>query len=323
MPSPNDDLEFDLDTGEEVTKSQVEGSDADEDEDEDDGDTRTSSEASDDDNGDNDGTSSDDEHGDDDREALRERRREERKQRKLAQREREDTLRRELASRDTLLNEMRQKLDAIERRNSGSELAQLENGKRQAAQAYNQFKDQIRIATEQGNGAAVADATEKMMNARQQYENLTRIETAFKQRQQAPQPLDPRLVTHAENWMTKNKWYNPESNDQDSRVALTLDQQLADEGWDPRTPEYWRELDARVKKYLPHRANSGKMTSVKPKSVVTGGNREGSKPADSSKTYRLSSERVQALKDAGVWDDPKKRADAIKRFRDYDKQNKA
>lgn len=258
---------------------------------------------------------------DEEREAIRERRRKERHHKKQAQREREDTLRRELAARDSIINEMRSKLDVIERRNTGSEMAQLENSKKQAAQAYNFFKDQIRVGTESGNGAAVADATEKMFQAQRRLDELTRFEKAFKSRQATPQPLDPRLVNHAQEWMGKNKWYDPAAKDQDSRITMTIDQQLANEGWDPTTPQYWQELDNRVKKYLPHRTSSGKISNNKPRSVVSGSGRESGGSSGSSSSYKLSGERVQALKDAGIWDDPKQRAEAIQRFKEFDKQN--
>lgn len=312
------DQEFDLETGEEIVAKVSEEEDHE--------DTSTGSQE--DDRQITGGESQDEEMNDaeredereDEREAIRERRRQERKHRKEAQREREDTLRRELASRDAIINELRSKVDVIERRNSGSELAQIETGKKQAAQAYSFFKDQIRIAGEAGNHAAVADATEKMIQAQRRFDEFTRVETAFKQRQTAPQPLDPRLANHAQEWMSKNSWYDPSGQDQDSEIAMRIDQRLAQEGWDPTTKEYWDELSARVKKYLPHRVSGGKVANTKPRSVVTGGGRE-TNSAASAKTYKLSSERVSALKEAGLWDDPKKRAEAIKRFRDYDKQN--
>ena len=254
------------------------------------------------------------------REAIRERRRNERKHRKEAQREREDTLRRELAARDSVINEMRSKLDVIERRNTGSELAQIGNAKLEASKAYAYFRDQIALASEAGNHRAVADATDKMLQAQRKFDEFSNVEKAFKQRQAAPQPLDPRLINQAQTWMERNNWYDPNGKDQDSRVTLSIDNQLAEEGWDPTTAQYWQELDTRVKKYLPHRTNSGKINSTKPRSTVAGSGREAVGTANKS-TYKLSSERVQALKDAGIWDDPAQRADAVKRFREYDKQN--
>lgn len=257
---------------------------------------------------------------DDEREAIRARRREERRHRKEAQKEREETLRRELASRDAVINELRSKVDVIERRNSGSELAQLENAKKQVGDAYNYYKNQIAMASEAGNHSLVAEATDKMLQAGRKFDELNNVEKAFKQRQAAPQPLDPRLVSNAQAWMTKNSWYDPNGKDPDSRITLTLDNQLAEEGWDPTTPQYWQELESRVRKYLPHRNKSAKMNTEKPKSVVAGSGREASTPAAAKGTYKLSADRVQALKEAGIWDDPKARADAVKRYRDYDKQ---
>ena len=195
-------------------------------------------------------TDSDD---DSDREAIRERRRLERHERKQRAREREDSLRRELSSRDNELSQLRSRLDAIERRNTGGELAQIGNAKKKAVEAYEYFKDQIRVGTEAQNGQAVAEATEKLIQTRTRIEQLDNIEKAYVQRKQQPQPLDPRVASNAKSWVDSNKWYDPQGKDQDSRVVLMLDQTLAEEGFNPATQEYWDELSQRVKKYLPHR----------------------------------------------------------------------
>lgn len=260
---------------------------------------------------------------DDEREAIRARRREERKNRKQHAKEREDTLKRELAARDAVINELRARQDAIEHRNTGSELAQLDTAKRNIAQAYNYYKDQIRVASEKGDGASVAEATEKMIQAQRKFDEIASTEAAFRQAKAAPQPLDPRLASHAQRWMSENRWYDPNARDQDSLVARTVDQSLAEEGWDPTTEAYWDELSARVKKYLPHRISDGKMnTQAKPKAVVAGSGRD-SGGSGKTGTYKLSAERVQAMKDAGIWDNPEKRAEAVKRYREFDKQQTA
>lgn len=257
---------------------------------------------------------------DDEREAIRARRREERRNRKQHAREREDTLRRELAARDAVINELRARQDAIEHRNTGSELAQLETAKRNISQAYNYYKDQIRVASEKGDGAAVAEATERMIQAQRKFDEVIATEAAFKQAKQAPQPLDPRLANHAQKWMSENRWYDPQAKDTDSLIARTIDQRLAEEGWDPTTEAYWEELSARVKKHIPHRVGSGKMnTQTRPKATVAGSGRDVGSSGKQG-TFKLSAERVQALKDAGIWDDPQRRAEAVKRYREFDKQ---
>ncbi len=113
----------------------------------------------------------------------------------------------------------------------------------------------------------------------------------------------------------------------DSRLTLTIDTAMAEEGWDPKTPEYWDELSARVKKVLPHRAKDDSITSRKQsnesrRSTVSGSGRDSSSSTGGQgEDYQVSSARVQALKDAGMWDDPAVRADAIKRFREHDRAN--
>lgn len=275
--------------------------------------------------GDDDDDAGEGEHGlsDTERDALRERRRNARKFRKQAQKEREETLRRELAARDAAINSMQEKLAAIERRNVGSEVAQLQQAKQQAIQAHNFFKDQIRQATEAGNGAQVAEATERMMQVQKRFEDLTKYEKAMQSQASRPQPLDPRLTNQAQKWMSEHRWYDPAARDQDSRIVMTLDNSLAQEGWDPTTDDYWRELSARVKKYLPHRAGSGKMNTSKPnqKSVVPGTARS-SAPSSGKGTVNLSAERVAALKEAGLWDDPAKRLEMIKSYQEFDKTTK-
>lgn len=267
---------------------------------------------------DGDGEAKEDDGEDDERAQIRERRRQERQERKRRAHEREETLRRELSSSKSQIEELRSKLDAIERRNSDSDIAQVSVAKEDAARAYNHFKEQVRVGTETNNGAMVAEATEKMMLARQRFNELVNVEKAYAQRRSAPPALDPRVLNNAQTWAEKNKWYDPRGKDPDSRIVLTLDQSLADDGYNPTTAEYWEELDARIKKYLPHRASRATV-QPKPKSVVPGGGRESR--AGKPSVFRLSSERVQALKDAGKWDDPIERNKMIKQYRDYDRAN--
>lgn len=258
---------------------------------------------------------------DPERAALRERRREEKKRRRANHREREDALRREIAARDEVLAQQQARLDAIERRNTGSEVAQLDAAIRKSVEDYNQYKQLVQQATDAADGKTMGEAMERMMEARNRAEQLTNLRrqyTAQGTRQQQQPALDPRIRQHAEQWMSRNEWYDPQGRDPDSRIALTIDQTMAEEGWTPTTSEYWEELDARLKKYLPHRTKpSYNSPQGKPRSVVGGSGRDSSA---STTGYRLSADRVQAIKDAGKWDDPKERADMIKRYREYDKQ---
>lgn len=256
------------------------------------------------------------------REAIRARRRQERHDKKQAQREREESLRRELASRDAVINEMRERLDIIDRKSQGSEVAQVDDAIKKSAEAYHYYKGQIAAAVAAQNGQAVADAQEQMIIAQRKYEDFTAMKKALQQRSQAPQPLDPRLAANAKSFLERNSWYSPEADDQDSDIARTVDRRLAKEGWDPRTPQYWEELEKRLRGVLPHRykrvynTGDGARTngSSRP-STVSGSGRE-SAPSGSGGGFTLSADQVQAIKDAGMWNDPAARERMVKRYKD-------
>ena len=268
------------------------------------------------------------EHSEDDTEEERaaktERNRARRRQGKEFRKEKMESLKRELAARDAIINELNQRMSVVERKSTGSEMAQLENAEKEALHYYNQFKQLNASAIEKADGATAIDAQEKMFAARQRLEQIANIKKAMQQpKQTAPAPLDPRISANAEEWMEGNDWYDPTGKDEDSAMVLSIDQRLHQQGWDPTTKEYWEELNSRVKKYLPHRSNAGYNKPNKgPRSPVSGSGRENG-GSNSGGGYRLSAERVTALKEAGLWDDPKARAEAINRFKTYDKESRA
>lgn len=262
-----------------------------------------------------------------DAEARRERNRKRRAENKERRKDYVESLKRELAARDSIINDLSTRVAHVERQGVGSQLASLDGAIKESADAYNYFKNINKQAIEQANGQVAVDAQEKMFAAQTRYQQLTAAKQNAIKQQNAPQPLDPMLKTHAESWMKKNDWYDPSGTDMDSRVVLTLDDQLAKEGWNPKTAEYWEELETRKNKYLPHRKNGGynkpQASNSRPRVPVAGGSgRETSNGGDKG-SYRLSAERVNALKEAGLWDDPSKRADAVKRFKQYDADNSA
>lgn len=261
----------------------------------------------------------------DDAEARRQRNRERRAQNKASRKEYVESLKRELAARDEMLNELSTRLASVEQHSVGNQAAQLDAAITEAQNYYNHFKEINRKAIELADGATAVDAQEKMFAAQNRYNMLQNAKKNMGVKaQQQPKPLDPRMAQHANAWIERNSWYDPSGSDADSDLVMKIDNRLVQEGWNPTTREYWEELDSRVKKYLPHRAISGYNRtqgnpSSKPRVPVAGSGQEsGSAPKG---TYRLSAERVKALKDAGVYDDPKKRADAIRRFQLFDKEN--
>lgn len=279
-------------------------------------------------------------------EEKRERRRQERVQKKQRAREREDQMRQELAAQRELNNQLMRRLDVIENRGRGTELEAVAARLAETRNGLAYLRNVIADGTKAQNGEAVAEATEQLQRHLLAEAQLTRLHDALAERSARPQPAvpDPRLVAHANAWMGRNRWYNPKNPDVDTQEVLLIDRRLAQEGFDPTTPEYWTELDKRVKDRLPHRGASGVGTGGqsdtsrqssggynppasqgKPSRSVTAGSGSGGAAPSSGaqRGFVLSAERVQALKDAGTWDDPKARADAIRRYREYDAQQRS
>jgi hypothetical protein len=271
------------------------------------------------------------------REVIRERRRQERHDKRDAARAREREKDQRLNELEQVVRSQAEQLGLIQNRNRGTELAQLDAAIKRTQDAETYYKGIIADAVTQQNGAVVADATARLQSVGREQENLLNVRKTFAQAQTRPaasQPVtaempDPEMLKHTVAWMNENKWYNPRGNDPETQLVKALDAAVFAEGFKPNSPEYWAELSKRVGANLPNRAKERIMpadTSRKSeqRSVVTGSGRSSAAANGGSKTtFVLSSDRVKALKDAGMWEDPKARSDAIRRFRDYDREHAA
>ena len=253
----------------------------------------------------------------DDTAAIRAARREKRKSKKIYQRQQqqEKDLRFQQLQRQN--QELLTRLSAVEHKTHGSELARIDKAIDDQQVRIQYAKMKIAEAAQSADGEAMANAQEMWFEARraaEALENLKRQATTPKQQAIAPDVHTQRL---AANWMERNSWYDPSGGDEDSEIALTVDKRMAKEGWDPRSPGYWEELDNRLYKRLPHRYNdesNDREVVKRPRSVVTGSGRESAVSSGQRGTFTLTPEQVRAMKDAGMWDDPQARAKMIRRY---------
>ena len=133
--------------------------------------------------------------------------------------------------------------------------------------------------------------------AKMEYENTP--QAPAQQQQPAPQQqttTDPRAV----EWSQNNSWFG-----QDrimTAAALALDAELKEEGFSPDDPEFYNEIDNRIKEAFPSKFNSAvKESSVqeqpsKPAQVVAGASR--STPA--SGKVKLTKEDVRLAQNWGI-----------------------
>jgi hypothetical protein len=217
--------------------------------------------------------------------------------------------------------ELLERLAIVEKKTQGSEIARLNKAIEDQETKILFAKQKIEEATSTGDGKLLTSAQDMWYEAKKQYEALDNLkrQSVAPQQQQTIQAPDPMVQRHASNWMMDNQWYDPNGRDPDSKIAITIDQALADEGWNPKSQEYWEELDNRLAKYLPHRY-SGEVESVspstrRPRNVVTSSGRESAASSGGKgNTFTLTPDQVRAMKDAGMWDDPDKRAKMIRRY---------
>ncbi len=288
-----------------------------------------------DDDGHNDGN-------DAEREAIRERRRLEKLERKER---REQAIKRDKLELEFLRkrnDDLERRLGTVEQRTHQADLSQIDA---QIANAKNEAEMAERViakAVAAGNGEDVTQAMRYRDQALQKAQQLAYAKQQAMVQRQAAQPkndgLDDMAVHFAKEFINDNPWYDIKGGDEDSAIVLAIDGALHREGFRPDTEEYWDELRERAARRLPERfkqpgsaqgsgQGSLRQQSQQPQRQQRGGPAIGSgrehAPTSTRTEVYISPERKQALIDAGVWDDPVLRMKYVKRYAEYDRNNRA
>jgi hypothetical protein len=107
---------------------------------------------------------------------------------------------------------------------------------------------------------------------------------------QPPRPRDRK----AEGWALKNEWFGSET--AMTYTAYDIHRELVEEGVDPRTDEYYNEIDKRIRKEFPHKFSDGGNV-IKPKQKVASAVRTS---PSGRRTVRLTPSQVAISKKLGV-----------------------
>lgn len=252
----------------------------------------------------------------DDTDAQREARRNRRRAKK-------DHIRKSNEEKDTRLTllqkqnqDLMERLAGLERKSYSADLARLDKAIEDEELRLNYATAKMREATDTANGTAFTQAQQMWYDSKRKIESMN----AFKYRaaeageQQSQGTVNPDAVKMAHKWIERNPWFDQSGDDEDSQIVRVIDQKMIKEGWNPSDPDFWEELDSRLQKRLPEKYNQrSESNRSRPRSVVTGTGRETGR-ASGGNTFVLEPEQVRAMKDAGLWDDPEKRARMIKRY---------
>jgi len=268
----------------------------------------------------------DEDETDEDRERIREARREERRLKKELNKQRDATARNKISALERRNAELAERLAKVENAAASYQFAQLDKSIEDEATRVEYAKMKMLQAAQSGDAAGQVEFLEQLTDAKErlkqaQYYKKQQLEQAKAPRQNVPNEISTEVQYNATQWLKKNSWYDPQARDTDSRIAKVIDQELAADGWDPSDSEYWEELDNRLSARLPHRYTSkgGQQTRrAGPTASSRVANTTSAKPG----TITLSRERVQAIKDAGSWDDVEKRNKMIRAYASYDRANK-
>jgi hypothetical protein len=222
--------------------------------------------------------------------------------------------------------ELEKRVMSIEQRTTRSEAASI---KERIAEAMAEAQAAERIMAKAVEAGAGEDVTKAMrirdeaMRKAQQLNYAAQQMAAQARAAQKPAQMDPEVSIMARKWISDNSWYNPKGQDEESRIVQAIDQALMNEGFNPKTDDYWEELDKRIARRLPER----KQIDDEPKrngrkGPMIGGSREHA-PASTRREVYVSPERKEAMIQAGVWDDPLLRQKYLKQYAKWDRDNQS
>ena len=283
---------------------------------------------------DDDGTSGD--ANDPEREAIRERRRLEKLERK---KRRDEAISRDKLELDFLRkrnDDLERRIGSVEQRTHQADISQIDV---QISQAKNEAEMAERViakAVAAGNGEDVTQAMRYRDQALQKAQQLAFAKQQATQQRPAKQSegMDDMTMHYAKEFIQDNPWYDMQGKDEDSAIVLAIDGALVREGFKPNTEEYWDELRDRAARRLPERFGEPSKPQASPRQQsqqaprqqrggpAIGSGREHAPTSTRTEVY-VSPERKQALIEAGVWDDPVLRTKYVKRYAEYDRNNRA
>ncbi len=269
-------------------------------------------------------------------EEKRERRRRERKlknSRNYANAREAEALRRENAEIKKHLAELQSMTGEFSKREAIRDEQQIDTAISSQKSLYATAERQFTKAIAEGDGAAAAEAQRIMGDAQNKYNQLTNLKTTHEnnrrtaeiQKKEPVQQKDTRLQqVYINRFLTKNDWFDPAGTDEDSKRAKEIDNEVAREGFDPNTKEYWDEVEDRLRDEIPHvfRDEGVRRTvQAKPRPRQTNGSIGADSGSSNSKpnSIKIPERVVKMAKDAGQWDDPKMRQIFVKNWKEQNR----
>ena len=184
----------------------------------------------------------------------------------------------------------------------------LDTTEKQLADKLTLARNAYKVAHEEGDSQKVLQAQEILNDVQTDLKSVQIHKQQFQQQPQQTQGIgrqqpqyqpQPTPDPKAQDWASKNEWFGADR--VMTAAALAIDAELKEEGFSPTEPEFYQEVNNRIKETFPHKFKEGvrqQGSTSKPAQVVAGASR--SSPG-SSKKVKLSKEDIRL---ANKWNVP-------------------
>ena len=193
-------------------------------------------------------------------------------------------------------------------------LERLEQGSQKSAenefqQRYNQTRQALEKAVEEGDTKAQLNFTEQLADMRaavrvaemrkQEQATQSVSPTVGRAQQVAQNPAPPKAM----DWWQRNRWFNAQGFERETAAARAIDVQLDLEGFDKNTDEYYENLNNRLQSVFPELSSGStspskaKVKSRSPVAPTAGGS------SYKGNRVRMSQDQLRMARELGITDE--------------------
>jgi hypothetical protein len=272
--------------------------------------------------------------------------------RQLSNREKRQLRKKRLAekfdAKDALIRQQQEQLNAMASRlnDVDGKLSQVDH--ESLVRAWNDTSASFQAAEKEhadafssGDGAKATAAMRKMYEAQRKLDELQAINARNQSLNSQPRTVankaDPIVVNRAQQWAQDNPWFKQGSNDDDSVIADAIATKLVRDGYDPKSDDYWDELDDRLsqrgigsqdedeqeEQTQSQREKQETKPAFKRRSPPVGGGSGRGDLGTGKISVSVPTAYINTLKQNGYWEDVPTRNRMIKRYLDAEKQRQS
>jgi len=160
---------------------------------------------------------------------------------------------------------------------------------------YSSVSAELKTAIEEGNTEKQVELYEKMADIRGQMSKTEELSSSVPKVEKKPAQTPPL----AADWVKENReWFNKPGFRKETAMAYGIDAELTEEGWDVNDPDYYVEMDKRLKSSgMAYFSKNEEDTVQTDKNVVQKNNRVQSPVAGVSRKKGTDSNRVKLTQD--------------------------